>query len=67
MRWFMYQRYAVEITNSLNVWKNAGADHERQHVYGNEECRAYWESNQHSYGDFCVSIKLNLYHRHLWI
>jgi hypothetical protein len=55
----------VKVADCLNVGKNASTDHERQHVYRNEKRCADREGYEHSYGNFSVSVKLNLNHGHL--
>lgn len=65
MRRLIHQRYAVEITNSLYVGKDAGTNHQCQHVYGNEECCANGECDKHSDRNLCVVVELNFHHRHL--
>lgn len=45
VRRFVHQRYAVQIANGLDVGQDAGADHEGEHVHGNQECGANGKSD----------------------
>lgn len=65
MRRLINERYAVKVADSLNVGKDASADHQREHVNGHEKCCANGKCDQHSDRDLCVVVQLNFHHCHL--
>lgn len=48
--------YTMKIAYSLNIRKNAGTNHECEHVHGYEECGTHGERYQHAQRHLCVVI-----------
>jgi len=65
VRRFVDQGNTVQITHRLDIWQDAGADHQGQHVHGHQERGADGEGYQHARWHVCVVIQLHLHHRHL--
>lgn len=57
----------MEVADGLYVGQDAGADHESQHVDGDEERGAHGEGDQHAVGDLrrLGGVQLHFHHGHL--
>lgn len=59
---FVDEWYAVKISNGVNVRQDASADHQSEHMHGDQKRRAYGESHEHTFRNIRVIVQLNFYH-----